>query len=128
MKLHLKVTQYNLINFALFLKELHLYQMAKYIYINETNLKELYLQILRGRDGRDGLPERDGQKGGKGDKGEKGEKGETGAVGGAGPKSGGVLYTRWGRKSCPSDTGAQLVYEGITGGSNHQHSGICGLL
>ena len=51
------------------------------------------------------------------------EKGKTGAVGAAGPKSGGVVYTCWGRKSCPNDTGAQLVYEGITGGSNHQHSG-----
>ena len=86
-------------------------------------MKEVYLQILRGRDGRDGLPGRDGQKGERGDKGEKGEKGETGAVGAPGPKSGGVVYTRWGRKSCPNDTGAQLVYEGITGGSDHQHSG-----
>ena len=86
-------------------------------------MKEVYLQILRGRDGRDGLPGRDGQKGERGDKGGKGEKGETGAVGGAGPKSGGVVYTRWGRKSCPNDTGAQLVYEGITGGSYFSHSG-----
>ena len=86
-------------------------------------MKEVYLQILRGRDGRDGLPGRDGQKGERGDKGEKGEKGEAGAVGGAGPKSGGVVYTRWGRKSCPNDTGAQLVYEGITGGSHWVHSG-----
>ena len=86
-------------------------------------MKEVYLQILRGRDGRDGLPGRDGQKGERGDKGEKGEKGETGAVGGAGPKSGGVVYTRWGRKSCPNDTGAQLVYEGITGGSDYSNPG-----
>ena len=92
-------------------------------------MKEVYLQILRGRDGRDELPGRDGQKGERGDKGEegkkgeKGEKGETGAVGGADPKSGGVVYTRWGRKSCPNDTGAQLVYEGITGGSHWDHSG-----
>ena len=33
------------------------------------------------------------------------------------------MYTRWGRKSCPNDTGAQLVYEGITGGSLYDHSG-----
>ena len=83
-------------------------------------MNEVYLQTLRGRDG---LPGRDGQKGERGDKGEKGEKGETGAVGIAGPKSGGVVYTRWGRKSCPNDTGAQLVYEGITGGSHKDHSG-----
>ena len=90
-------------------------------YINETNVKEVYLQILRGRDGRDGVPGRDGVKGERGDKGEKGEKGETGPVGQAGPKSCGVVYTRWGRKSCP--TGAELLYEGITGGSHHTHTG-----
>ena len=90
-------------------------------YINETNVKEVYLQILRGRDGRDGVPGRDGVKGERGDKGEKGEKGETGPVGQAGPKSGGVVYTRWGRKSCP--TGAELLYEGITGGSHYTHTG-----
>ena len=44
-------------------------------------------------------------------------------MGAAGPKSGGVVYTRWGRKSCPNDTGAQLVYEGITGGSPWGHLG-----
>ena len=32
-------------------------------YINETIVKEVYLQILRGRDGRDGVPGRDGVKG-----------------------------------------------------------------
>ena len=90
-------------------------------YINETNVKEVYLQILRGRDGRDGAPGRDGVKGERGDKGEKGEKGETGPVGQAGPKSGGVVYTRWGRKSCP--TGAELLYEGITGGEWYDHTG-----
>ena len=35
----------------------------------------------------------------------------------------GVVYTRWGRTSCPNDTGAELVYEGITGGSYYEHSG-----
>ena len=90
-------------------------------YINETNVKEVYLQILRGRDGRDGVPGRDGVKGERGDKGEKGEKGETGPVGQAGPKSGGVVYTRWGRKSCP--TGAELLYEGITGSSHYTQPG-----
>ena len=90
-------------------------------YINETNVKEVYLQILRGRDGRDGVPGRDGVKGERGDKGEEGEKGETGPKGQAGPKSGGVMYTHWGRKSCP--TGAELLYEGITGGEGYGHTG-----
>ena len=83
--------------------------------VNNTIVRAVYLQILRGRDGRDGLPGRDGVKG------EKGDKGDTGPVGAAGPKSGGVVYTRWGRKSCP--TGAQLVYEGITGGSSWDQTG-----
>ena len=35
----------------------------------------------------------------------------------------GVVYTRWGRTYCPDDTGAELVYEGITGGSFYDHIG-----
>uniref|UniRef100_A0A1X7SUL1 Uncharacterized protein n=1 Tax=Amphimedon queenslandica TaxID=400682 RepID=A0A1X7SUL1_AMPQE len=85
------------------------------------NNKQTYVEVLRGRDGRDGVPGRDGVKGERGDKGEKGEKGETEPVGQTGPKSGGVVYTRWGRKSCP--TGAELLYEGITGGSHYTHTG-----
>ena len=93
---------------------------------NNTNTglssnKQTYVEVLRGRDGRDGAPGRDGVKGERGDKGEKGEKGETGPVGQAGPKSGGVVYTRWGRKSCP--TGAELLYDGITGGEWYGHTG-----
>uniref|UniRef100_A0A1X7SDI0 Uncharacterized protein n=1 Tax=Amphimedon queenslandica TaxID=400682 RepID=A0A1X7SDI0_AMPQE len=86
--------------------------------VNDTLVRSVYLQILRGRDGRDGVPGRDGVKGERGDK---GEKGETGTRGDTGPKSGGVVYTHWGRKSCP--TGAQLLYEGIAGGSDHAKSG-----
>ncbi|XP_065925119.1 uncharacterized protein [Magallana gigas] len=32
-----------------------------------------------------------------------------------------VVYTRWGRKNCP--TGAELVLSGYVGGSRHTHSG-----
>ena len=42
-------------------------------------------------------------------------------LGQACPKSGGVVYTRWGRKSCP--TGAELLYEGITGGEWYDNKG-----
>ena len=35
----------------------------------------------------------------------------------------GVTYTRWGRTSCPSDTGAQLVYSGRAGGTQFQAQG-----
>ncbi|XP_019861921.1 PREDICTED: short-chain collagen C4-like [Amphimedon queenslandica] len=86
--------------------------------VNDTLVRLVYLQILRGRDGRDGVSGRDGVKGERGDK---GEKGETGPVGPAGPKCGGVVYTRWGRKSCP--TGAELLYEGITGGEANNSPG-----
>ena len=29
-----------------------------------------------------------------------------------------MIYTRWGKSSCPNDTGAELVYSGRTGGTN----------
>ena len=89
----------------------------------DCNVPETYLHVLRGRDGRDGLPGRDGVKGEKGDRGEKGEKGDTGPKGSIGPKSGGVVYIRWGRTTCPNNTGAELLYGGIAGGSHYTHSG-----
>ena len=88
----------------------------------DSNVLETYVHVLRGRDGRDGLPGRDGVKGEKGDRGEKGEKGDTGPKGSMGPKSGGVVYIRWGRTTCPN-TGAELLYKGIAGGSHYSHSG-----
>ena len=67
-----------------------------------------------------------GEKGDKGDNGgEKGDKGDIGPVGPAGLNAksggGGVVYTRWGRKSCP--TGAELVYEGLAAGGYYTHIG-----
>ena len=35
----------------------------------------------------------------------------------------GVTYTRWGKSSCPTDTGAQLVYAGRAGGTFHRIPG-----
>ena len=64
--------------------------------INNTEVKDIYIQILRGRDGCDGLTGRDGQKGERGDI---GMKGDGAPMGPAGPKSGGVVYTRWGKTS-----------------------------
>ncbi len=83
-----------------------------------------YIEVLRGRDGRDGLsvvgpPGRDGK---EGEKGETGEPGIQGSPGPPGPTSGGVVYTRWGRTTCP-DTGAELLYKGITAGSHYNHQG-----
>ena len=34
-----------------------------------------------------------------------------------------MTYTRWGRTTCPTDTGAQLVYSGRTGGTHYETRG-----
>ena len=97
------------------------------------------MEVLRGRDGRDG---RDGMPGATGPGGAKGERGDpggpqgprglTGAVGtpGAigpagppGPRSGGVTYVRWGKSSCPSVTGTELVYAGRAAGTFYNKPG-----
>ena len=51
-----------------------------------------------------------------------------GDIGPAGPRSGGVTYTRWGKSSCPNITGTELVYSGRTGGSHYQHGGAANYL
>ena len=51
-----------------------------------------------------------------------GPKGDKGSAGSKGESAGGVVYVRWGHKSCP-DTGAELVYSGKAGGSEHNHQG-----
>ena len=33
------------------------------------------------------------------------------------------MYTRWGRTSCPTDKGTQLIYSGRAGGSDHNGQG-----
>ena len=77
-----------------------------------------YLEILRGRDGddgrdgSDGVPGRDGK---DGEKGERGDPGIQGPLGPPGPSNGGVVYTRWGRTTCPDTPGTELVYTGRAG-------------
>ena len=103
---------------------------------------------LDGRDGRDGSPGpqgppgRDGRDGQTGPPGEPGQNigvtgpqgdpgvagspgltGPTGLTGPPGPRSGGVVYTRWGSSFCPSVSGTRLVYSGKTGGSWYTHTG-----
>ena len=86
-------------------------------------------QRLRGRDGRDGQQGRDGRdglpgaQGPQGEPGARGTPGPQGAVGPAGPRSGGVIYTRWGKSSCPNVTGTEMVYTGRAGGSHYSHGG-----
>ena len=90
---------------------------------NNTNLSPAlgspYIQILRGRDGRDG-PQ--GTPGAAGRDGRDGERGEPGLQGQR-ATSGGVTYTRWGKSSCPTVSGTELVYAGITAGSFHSSTG-----
>ena len=37
--------------------------------------------------------------------------------------SGGVVYTRWGRTTCPDTPGTELVYAGRAGGTHYTHKG-----
>ena len=67
--------------------------------------------------GHDGINGQDGTVGQKGDKGEQGERGAPG------PQSGGVIYTRWGRKDCPNTTNATLVYFGRVVGEHYTNTG-----
>ena len=70
--------------------------------------------------GTPGAPGRDGR---DGDKGVKGELGVEGPPGPPGPVGGGTVYIRWGRTTCPSVTGTELVYEGIAAGTHFSHKG-----
>ena len=80
-----------------------------------------------GRDGRDGLTGAQGPPGEPGPsqgvpgeqgiQGERGERGPSGPQGPPAPRSGGVVYTRWGSSSCPSVPGTMLVYAGRAAGT-----------
>ena len=84
------------------------------------------LDVIRGRDGRDGItgaPGATGKDGRDGDKGMKGDVGPMGPPGPRGPPTGGSVYIRWGRTTCPNTTGAELVYQGIAAGSWYNQNG-----
>ena len=88
---------------------------------------------LPGRDGRDGQPGVPGSRGEPGPpggsrgppgvQGERGVQGSRGPAGPPGPRTGGVVYTRWGKSSCPGVPGTRMVYNGRAGGSHYTHSG-----
>ena len=78
----------------------------------------MFVELLRGRDG---LPGRDGVQGPPGPPGKDGSRGEQGPPGT--PSSGGSIYTRWGKSSCPEVEGTELVYSGITGGTFYNEEG-----
>ena len=46
-----------------------------------------------------------------------------GLPGPPGPNGGGVVYTRWGRTTCPSTPGTELVYAGRAGGTHYTQKG-----
>ena len=73
-----------------------------------------YIEVLRGRDGRDGVP---------GPRGLQGQRGDQGVAGPPGPRIGVVVYTRWGKSSCPSVSGTMLMYTGRAGGTWWNHKG-----
>ena len=88
-----------------------------------------YIQILQGRDGRDGIqglpgpagiPGRDGT---NGKDGMKGNKGEPGPQGPPGPRNGGVVFTRWGRTTCPTTNDTEILYKGKAAGSHYNQFG-----
>ncbi len=108
--------------------------------LNSTHSACAGMRGLDGRDGRDGSPGpqgppgKDGRDGspGLGLPGPQGEHGLPGSPGLAGPPgltgppgpvSGGVVYTRWGKSTCPSVPGTRLVYAGRAGGSYYDHRG-----
>ena len=113
---------------------------------NALELDHPYIRLLLSRVGRDGLPGRDGKDGEPGERGEKGEegkKGDTGVTGPAGPtgekgargetgprgpqgiagatgppgpRAAGATYVRWGRTTCPTGNGTELLYSGRAAG------------
>ena len=76
-----------------------------------------------GDTGPPGAPGHPGHCGLPGAKGEPGANGQQGLIGPPGPRSGGMVYTRWGKSSCPSTPGTELVYAGRTGGTQFSHRG-----
>ena len=82
--------------------------------MTERNGSSVFVELLRGRDG---LPGRDGVQG------PVGPPGTPGKPGPPGPRSGGAIYTRWGKSTCPQLEGTDIVYSGITGGTFYTNSG-----
>ncbi|CAH1228032.1 COL6A6 [Branchiostoma lanceolatum] len=79
---------------------------------------------VAGRDGRDGVPGSAGPAGPGGLQGPVGDKGDAGPPGRDGaPGKGGSVYTRWGRKTCAENGGAELVYSGVAGGTHYTQPG-----
>ena len=86
----------------------------------------------QGEKGNKGITGAQGPKGNLGPQGLVGQKGNRGYPGLAGPQGPqgaqgpltvGTVYVRWGRTTCPTGQGTELVYYGTAGGSYYSHSG-----
>ena len=62
-----------------------------------------------------------GEKGALGDPVVQGDRGQQGVQG---PPAGGAVYTHWGRTTCPTGQGTQLLDAGRAGGTHYQHQTI----
>ena len=85
----------------------------------------------RGLPGLQGPPGITGPRGPVGEKGSRGSPGLTGPQGEQGPQgplTRGTVYTRWGRTTCPTNHGTELVYPGRAGGSKYENGGAADLL
>ena len=78
---------------------------------------------ISGPQGPQGISGPQGTVGEKGDHGDTGLQGQQGEQGFQGPPTGGAVYVRWGRTSCPTDQGTELLYSGRAGGSMRDHKG-----
>ena len=78
---------------------------------------------LTGPQGPKGEKGVSGTRGFSGSKGQKGERGVNGLRGPPGPTTGGVVYTRWGRTTCPSTSRTQLLYAGRAAGTRYNQRG-----
>ena len=77
----------------------------------------------RGDCGTPGPPGPQGEQGAKGDCGECNQTVSQEEQRAQGPPTGGAVYVRWGRTSCPSGQGTELVYSGRAGGGRYTHKG-----
>ncbi|XP_028398310.1 short-chain collagen C4-like [Dendronephthya gigantea] len=61
--------------------------------------------------------------GSPGKRGPRGPKGLRGRTGKPGVATGGAVYTRWGRKTCPGTNKTTKLYSGVMAGSHYTHPG-----
>ena len=80
-------------------------------------------QGTKGNPGPQGPVGMSGPQGAVGEKGDRGDPGLPGPQGAQGPLTGGAVYTHWGRTSCPSGQGTELLYSGRAGGTRWDHKG-----